>query len=74
MTMQVALSNQRQRIPTGILAGFEAITNQELAFWADDEHLPADLRAYCGWELEYREAFGIEVYIDAESGELKRRR
>lgn len=69
---QVAASNQRQRIPNEAAIGLEDLTNEELA-WRSVHHEDARYRAYAGWELEYRETFGLETYIDHDSGELRRR-
>lgn len=73
MTMQVAATNQRQKIPAIWLVEFEGITDDELA-WITANGATAELRAYAGWELEYRESFGIEVGYDEASNEIKRRR
>lgn len=73
MTNQVAATDLRRRIPDRWLIEFDGMTNDEMA-WFSENADDAEVRAWCGWELEYREAFKIEVYIDHESGELKRRR
>ena len=70
----VSAESQRRRIPTEMLMTFEEITNAELASIAIDDKLKAETRAFAGWELEYRETFGIEVYYDAEADLIKRRR
>lgn len=65
----VAAEQQRQRIPTRFLLLFEEFTNEELASISRDWKLQnAELRAFAGWELDYREAFGVDVYYD--DGEL----
>ena len=69
----VSAESQRRRIPTETLMTFEEITNAELASIAIDDKLKAETRAFAGWELEYREAFSIEVYYD-EADLIKRRR
>lgn len=73
-TLQIAAERQRERIPTRYLVDFDGITNEELASMADHDVLPTDWRVFAGWELEYREAFNIEVYYDAETDTMKRRR
>jgi hypothetical protein len=88
-TMQIAAERQRERIPSRYLAEFEGMTNSELAWFADnaldtraeiEEHgrtrkiTGSELRAWFGWELDYREAFNIDVYYDAEADAIKRRR
>jgi len=70
----VSAESQRRRIPTEMLMTFDEITNVELASMATDDKLKAETRAFTGWELEYREAFGIEVYYDIEADMIKRRR
>ena len=76
----IALERQRERIPTSWLITFEGMTNDELAYWASDDAIKPEVRAYCGWELDYRVGAGIEVYmhntgegLDAKS-ELRRRK
>lgn len=64
MVNQVAAQHQRHLIPARWLIVFEQITDYELASMAVDEELGPELQAYCGWELEYREAYGIAVYYD----------
>ena len=69
----IAAEHQRARIPTQWVIEFDGMTNEELAYFAAHAGKP-DVRAYCGWELEYREAFGFEVYYDGESDAMQRRR
>lgn len=69
----VAAENQRRRIPDKVLIRLEEVTNDELA-WLATNGKTTELRSYAGWELEYREAFDIEAYIDFETNEIKRRR
>lgn len=72
-TQQIAAETQRRRIPDEWLVQFDGMTNEELAWFAENaDH--ATCRSYCGWELEYRESFGIEVYIDPKDGTLQRAR
>lgn len=83
---QIAAENQRRRIPDRWLVRFNDLTDGELADLADNaeirrpqrdrddrETTSADLRAWAGWELEYREAFGISVHINGE-GKVSRTR
>jgi hypothetical protein len=70
----IAAENQRRKIPDRWALTFTEITNVELASITTDEKLRPEVRAYALWELEYREAFGIEVVYDAESDQIKRRR
>lgn len=69
-TQAIAAESQRRRIPSEWLIEFESMTNEELAWFASTA-LKDVTRAYCGWELEYREAFGIDVTM-GDNGELKR--
>jgi len=72
--MQIAAERQRERIPTPYLMQFEEITNVELASMAGDDGCPQKWRTFCGWELDYREAFGIDVYYDEKADAIRRRR
>ncbi len=80
MTNIIAAEKMRDRIPTSWVVQFEQMTNEELAFWAKDVDLKPEVKAYCGWELDYRVATGLEVYMDNQgkgleaTSELKRRR
>jgi hypothetical protein len=73
-TSLIAAEKQRDRIPSGYLIQFEGITNAELGSMARDDKIPQQWRVYCGWELDYREAAGIEIVYDAEADSMKRRR
>lgn len=74
-TVQIAAERQRERIPTGFLVQFEEVTNAELASMATESGgCPQQWRTYAGWELEFREAFGIDVYYEATADEIRRRR
>lgn len=57
--LQVAASQGRQRLPTEWLLVFEEWSNTSLISWSKDATGPS--RAYAGWELDYRLAFGIDV-------------
>lgn len=70
----VAIANQRSKIPTHYAVLFEQVANEELASLSVDDGLKPETRAYAGWELDYREAMGIEVYYDAKTDSIKRRR
>lgn len=68
---QVAAREMHDRISSGALLLFESTTNDGLLSMSQDERLPDELRAFAGWELEYREAMG--VYIDLNpSGQIRR--
>jgi len=73
-TSLIAAEKQRERIPTRYLMEFDGITNAELGSMARDPDCPQEWRTYAAWELEYREAAGIEVIYDAETDAMKRRR
>lgn len=73
-TSLIAAEKRLDRVPTRYLVEFAGITNGELGSMARDELCPQEWRTYAMWELEYREAAGIEVYYDAEADLMKRRR
>lgn len=60
-TEQIAASQQRHMIPKEWLTEFNDWTNTSLSSLAGDEQASRDIRAWAGWELDYRMAFGIEV-------------
>lgn len=70
----VSSESQRRRIPTPYLMDFEEMTNVELASMTLDDRLKSETRAFAGWELDYRESFGIEVFYDENSDVIKRKR
>lgn len=70
---QIAISQQRQNIPAEMLLFFDDWTNEALDSLTKDAKCAPKRRAYAGWELEYREAFGIELFYD-KAGELHRGR
>ena len=73
-TEQVALNQQRQLIPGQWLIEFDAWTNDALDSLARDGKVTGKAKTYAGWELEYREAFGIFVDYDPDDNwELRRR-
>ena len=58
----IAAEHQRQRIPAQWLIEFEDWTDDSLASLASDPKVSnREVKAWAGWELEYREAFGIVV-------------
>ena len=57
---QITASQMRQRIPTEWLLIFEEWSNESLLSWSEDASASAS-KAYAGWELDYRLAFGIDV-------------
>lgn len=71
---QVAAENQRRRIPERWVITFTEVTNSELASMTRDDKLRPEVRAYALWEIEYREAFGIEVFYDEKQDGIRRRR
>jgi uncharacterized surface anchored protein len=73
-TEAVAIATQRAKIPTKYAITFEQITNAELASMTRDDYLKAEVKAYAGWELDYREAMEITVYYEANSDQIKRRK
>lgn len=73
-TSLIASEKQRDRIPTPYQIQFFDITNAELGSMSRDDRCPQEWRTFAAWELEYREAAGIEVVYDAEADMLKRKR
>lgn len=69
----IAAENQRRRIPDKWAIQFTEFTNEEIK-WLASEAVSLEVRAYAAWEAEYREAYGIEMYLDYETAQLKRRR
>ena len=61
MTNQISASQQRQRIPTEWQIVFQEWTNDSLLSLSKDGIAPPSIRAYAGWELDYRVAFGILI-------------
>lgn len=62
----------RQMIPEAQRKAFEWLTNDELAWLymhaRNDRPGDMDAKTYAGWELDYRIAAGIEVYLDVPAG------
>lgn len=50
---------------------FESTTNDGLQSMSIDDRLSDELRAFAGWELEYREAMGVFVDFDP-AGHIRR--
>lgn len=71
---QVAAENQRRKIPERWSITFTEVTNDELASMTRDDKLRPEVKAYALWEIEYREAFGIEVFYDEKQEGIRRRR
>ena len=61
MTNQVAATEQRKRVPTEWQIVFQDWTNASLLSLSNDDTAPPNIRAYAGWELDYRIAFDITV-------------
>ena len=70
----VAAEHQRQRIPALWLMEFEDWTNASLAGLSADPVVGREIKAWAGWELEYREAFNVVVDYDPSTWQLRRRR
>ena len=58
---QVAASQQRNKVPTEWQIVFQDWTNGSLLSLSNDADVSPSLRAYAGWELDYRIAFDISV-------------
>lgn len=74
MVNQVSAETNRRRIPDRYAVTFVEMTNDELASMATDSKLRSEVRAFALWEMEFREAAGIEVYYDADTDSIRRRR
>ena len=60
-TEQISASQQRQRIPTEWQIEFLTWKNSSLLSLSQDATAQHEVKAYAGWELDYRIAFGILV-------------
>lgn len=69
---QIAAEQQRRHIPAKTLINFDALTNDELDWLSKDNASSTETRTFAGWELEYREAFGIVCFLRQEDGEFIR--
>ena len=61
-TNQVAASQQRARIPTEWLVELQTWSDDALLSLSRDVVVAPSIRAYAGWELDYRIAFAVEVH------------
>ena len=57
---QVAAAQMRQRIPTEWIVQFQDWTAEALQSLASDAGVRPEMRAYAGWELDYRLAFDVQ--------------
>lgn len=57
----IAANQQRQQIPGDWLLVFNDWSNNSLLSLSQDVLAPSKVRAWAGWEFDYRAAFGIEV-------------
>lgn len=64
---QIAANQQRQHIPESLMLLFEDTTNDGLLSMATDEDLGPKVKAFAAWELEYRQAFGVDVFWHEET-------
>lgn len=58
---QVAMSQQRGKVPDKWQLVFADWANEALLSLATDIRRPLEVRAFAGWELDFRNAFGIEI-------------
>lgn len=61
MPLQVMTSRQRSMIPDDFQLLFSDWSDDALLSLSRDELVPLKIKAYAGWELDFRNAFGIEV-------------
>jgi hypothetical protein len=59
--LQVAMSQQRVKVPEDYQLVFADWSNDALLSLTTDMRMPLKVRAYAGWELDFRNAFGIEI-------------
>lgn len=55
------MSQQRSKIPDIWQVVFADWSNESLLSLSLDVGRPLEVRAYAGWELDFRNAFGIEI-------------
>lgn len=65
---RIRSEQNRQLIPAGWRLTFDGVTSEALTSMCDDAGLPGAIRTYARYELAYRDAWGIFVDIDPESG------
>lgn len=70
---QIAASQMRQKIPTHWLIEFNDWTDDSLLSLSRDVAVLPEIRAFAGWELDYRLAFGVEVEAPELTAEEKQR-
>lgn len=60
-SLQVMASKQRDMVPADWQMIFADWSNDALLSLNQDTLRPLKVRAWAGWELDFRDAFGIEV-------------
>ena len=58
---KVDASRNRQKVPEDWMIVFQEWTNDSLLSLSKDAIAPPRPRAYAGWELDWRIAYGVEV-------------
>lgn len=69
--LQVMASQQRRMVPEDWQLLFADWSNDALLSLSQDTLRPLKVRAYAGWELDFRDAFGIEVPMPKMSWPFK---
>lgn len=73
-TEQTAASKQRDLIPAAWQVEFQTWSDAALLSLNEDERVPAEVRSYAGWELDYRMAFGKRPLPEKELPKADRSR
>jgi hypothetical protein len=55
---KIAADRQHSMVPAMWQVEFQTWTDDALLSLVEDERASPDVRAYAGWELDYRQAFG----------------
>lgn len=73
-TEQIAANQQRQQIPAQWQLDFQTWTNAALLSLLEDEMADPEVRAYAGWELDYRIAFSKTALPEKQKPPIDRSR
>ena len=73
-TEQIAAARQREAVPAVWQLEFQTWSDDALLSLNEDERASPDVRAFAGWELDYRVAFGKAALPEKELPKVDRRR
>ena len=73
-TEQIAASQQRQLVPPAWQLEFQTWSDAALLSLNEDGRADPEIRAYAGWELDYRIAFGKSSLPERELPKADRSR